>query len=328
MYSIGIVIPYFGTKPGFYDAWEITALANSSVDFYVFTDIRDIKSKGNINAVYMSLSEFRDEIQRVFDFPVCLDSPYKLCDYKPVYGNALKKWIGGYDFWGYCDLDMLLGDLRVFFSDEILSKTDRCFANGHISLWRNNDKLNSIYKYEEGSKGISYKEVYSSPDSFYFDEQKGVYSKSILNGVRFTNFPMRDPMEGEPYFVSGGTKFVVYWQDGKLYSVSETKEREEICYAHFFRRSFNRVDIENTRSISSIKVVPGSVRINEDICDSDYLIRECSFYKFRYKANNLIKSLKRYGLYKTFKRQYEAKKNIVYVKELEDKYSYLLTRWK
>ena len=55
MYSIGIVVPYFGTKPGFYDAWEVTALANSSVDFYVFTDIRDIKSKGNISCQFKML---------------------------------------------------------------------------------------------------------------------------------------------------------------------------------------------------------------------------------------------------------------------------------
>lgn len=328
MYSIGIVVPYFGSKPDFYDVWEITALSNSSIDFFIFTDIREIVSKDNIKVVYMSLSEFKDELQKVFDFPICLDSPYKLCDYKPVYGDALKKWLGVYDFWGYCDLDMLFGDLRKFFTDEVLSETDRCFANGHISLWRNRDIFNSVYKYDEGNMGISYKEVYTSPDSFYFDEQKGVYTKSLFNGMRFTNFPMRDPMEGEPYFVSNNKRFVVYWENGKLYSVTDTGEKEELCYAHFFRRNFNKVYIENKDNISSIKVVPGTVSVNEEITDADYLKRECGFYKFRYKISTLIKSIKRYGLYKTYRRQVEAKENVVYVQELENKFSYLLKNWK
>lgn len=43
-----------------------------------------------------------------------------MCDYKPTYGLAFKKWLGKYDFWGYCDFDLLLGNLRKFFTDEVL----------------------------------------------------------------------------------------------------------------------------------------------------------------------------------------------------------------
>ena len=34
MYTIGIVVPYFGKKPISYDAWEVTAVANDTIDFY------------------------------------------------------------------------------------------------------------------------------------------------------------------------------------------------------------------------------------------------------------------------------------------------------
>lgn len=79
-------------------------------------------------------------IQKVIDFEICLESPYKLCDYKPTYGLAFKNWLKDYDFWGYCDLDVVFGNLRNYFTDEILKDSDRCLENGHISLWKNNKK--------------------------------------------------------------------------------------------------------------------------------------------------------------------------------------------
>lgn len=34
MYTIGIATPYFGQKLISYDAWEVTAVANDTIDFY------------------------------------------------------------------------------------------------------------------------------------------------------------------------------------------------------------------------------------------------------------------------------------------------------
>ena len=97
----------------------------------------------------MSFLDMKNEIQKVFDFSICLESPYKLCDYRPTYGLALSKWIGTYDFWGYCDLDMLFGDLRKYFSDEILSKVDRCYVNGHISEKSVKNEIHMINDFEK-----------------------------------------------------------------------------------------------------------------------------------------------------------------------------------
>lgn len=61
----------------------------------------------NLKIVYMTLDNIRERIQQLFNFPIVLDAPYKLCDYKPVYGNAFKDYFEGYDFWGYADLDLV-----------------------------------------------------------------------------------------------------------------------------------------------------------------------------------------------------------------------------
>lgn len=40
----------------------------------------------------------KERIQRIFDFPISLERPYKLCDYKPSYGEVFKDELAGYDF--------------------------------------------------------------------------------------------------------------------------------------------------------------------------------------------------------------------------------------
>lgn len=239
MYTIGIIIPYFGKKPMSYDAWEVTAVANETIDFYIFTDIPDITEKKNIYVVKCSFEECRAMIQKVVGFEICLESPYKLCDYRPTYGLAFRKWLKNYDYWGYCDLDLLLGNLRYYFTDDVLKDSERCLENGHISLWRNSDTMNAIFKFHENG-GENYEWVYKSPDSFYFDEQAGVFTKCLINGVRFcAPVPLRDPIEHcEKFYYQNETKenqYVVYWEDGKLFAIHPDK-KVELCYAHFFRR--------------------------------------------------------------------------------------------
>ena len=44
--------------------------------------------------------------------PRTLPKPYKLCDLKPFFGRLFPEAVDGYDWWGYTDTDMLLGNLR------------------------------------------------------------------------------------------------------------------------------------------------------------------------------------------------------------------------
>ena len=41
----------------------------------------------------------------------------KLCDYKPAYGLIFEDELIGYDYWGFCDTDILLGDIYQFLED-------------------------------------------------------------------------------------------------------------------------------------------------------------------------------------------------------------------
>lgn len=321
MYTIGLIIPYFGKKPPMYDAWEITALANPTVDFYIFTDIEEIKEKNNIYVIRKSFNECRNMIQKVIDFDICLESPYKLCDYKPTFGLAFSKWLKNYEFWGYCDLDLLFGDLRKFFTDKVLEKVDRCLENGHISLWRNNEKLNNLFKFQE-VEGVNYQDVYTSSDSFYFDEQAGVFTKCLINGVRFSApVPLRDPLEHKEKFYYHSelpeNQYVIYWENGTLYAV-HFENQVELCYAHFFRRKF-MVSLYKEK-VRTIKIVPGKVIYNEDVDERDFQIAEEDGYNKRSRIALLMNNFKRYGICKMIYRQICSRKSNRYIQKIRNEY--------
>jgi hypothetical protein len=100
--------------------WRASALRNPSVDFMFFTDT-DVEPAKNIIVYKMQFSDFQQLVQKAFDFPIVLDRPYKLCEYKQAYGYILQDYMKEYDFWGFGDLDLVYGDLRSFFTEDILT---------------------------------------------------------------------------------------------------------------------------------------------------------------------------------------------------------------
>lgn len=73
----------------------------------------------------MSFEKLKELVQSHFDFQISLEAPYKLCDFKPAYGDIFKDYAEKYDFWGHCDFDMIFGNLRKFFNEDKLEKYDK-----------------------------------------------------------------------------------------------------------------------------------------------------------------------------------------------------------
>jgi hypothetical protein len=103
-------------------------------------------------------------------FKISLDYPYKLCDFKPVHGFLFHDLLREYDFWGFADIDLIYGDVRGFLTNDILDNYDviTCrhdYIAGAFSLFRNNEKLNTLFM-----RSRDYKTVLSSSTHFCFDE--------------------------------------------------------------------------------------------------------------------------------------------------------------
>lgn len=174
--QIALLLPYFGAFPSYFQLWLDSAGFNKdSIDYILITDqsMDKYRVPSNIIVVKKSFEELKKIISRQYDFNISLDKPYKLCDYKPAYGEIFKELLYGYKYWGFCDPDVIWGNLAFFLKKYNFFKKDydKFGCLGHFQILKNNKKVTSIYRYYDNEKMRDYRYVFSHPYSFLFDEQ-------------------------------------------------------------------------------------------------------------------------------------------------------------
>lgn len=150
MKSIVLFCPYFGKiNKRLHMIWLKSCAANPSIHFVFISDDKealDISTSENVENIYLTWEECVSRVRSKFDFEIVLDNPYKLCDFKPAYGHIFSDYAAGYDFWGHLDsTDTILGDLRKFLKEDILSAYDKVHSFGHLTLYRNTPEINRCY---------------------------------------------------------------------------------------------------------------------------------------------------------------------------------------
>lgn len=170
MKKVCFVIPYFGKLPNYFPLFLKSCATNTSFNWLLLTDDEsNYNYPPNVKRILISFNTLRELFAKKFDFKIALETPYKLCDFKPTYGYVFEEYLKEYLFWGHCDIDMLLGNLNAFLSDAFLSKYDKIFALGHMTLYRNSFENNRVFM--SSYKGrLLYKEYLSCPQICVFDE--------------------------------------------------------------------------------------------------------------------------------------------------------------
>lgn len=109
---IGIICPYFGKLPIWFDLLLYSCSKNLSIDFHFYTDC-SIPKIVYENTYFHNIA-FGDYCEMVSNrLGICFapNSPYKLCDLKPFYGIIHSELVSQYDYWGFADIDLVYGDL-------------------------------------------------------------------------------------------------------------------------------------------------------------------------------------------------------------------------
>ena len=84
--KIAFILPYFGKFDKLFPLWLISCKWNSNIDWLIFTDDETMYDyPTNVKVHYMNFADLRKKIQSLYDFPISLDSPYRLCNFKPAY---------------------------------------------------------------------------------------------------------------------------------------------------------------------------------------------------------------------------------------------------
>lgn len=166
----GFVLPYYGHFPPYFQLFLNSCGANPDFDWLVFTDDHtEYRYPSNVHVHYESFADMQRRVRDAFDFHPQLKTPYKLCDLKPMYGYLFAEWLEDYQYWGYCDCDVVFGNLSHYITDELLAGYDKLFELGHCSILRNTTENNERFMLPLGKREL-YKEVLTSERIFTFDE--------------------------------------------------------------------------------------------------------------------------------------------------------------
>lgn len=166
-----MILPYFGKLPNYFDFWIQSVKSNSTIDWLLFTDnvIQDYPK--NLKVVNLKFEDFKLKFNDYFSFDISLPSPYKLCDFKIVYGLVLKEYVVNYDFWGFCDCDLIWGNIRKFISNDLLNRYDHLFGLGPFQLQKVNDPYYEKILMNAKAKGkFNFQHVFTHGKNFVFDE--------------------------------------------------------------------------------------------------------------------------------------------------------------
>lgn len=300
MKSIVFIIPYFvggdGKLPNYFPLWLKTCEYNPSINFLFFTDDKSqYNYPENVKVIYLSFQDIAKLIQDNYDFSISLERPYKLCDFKPAFGDIFRKYIAGYDFWGHCDIDMFWGNIRHFITDEILENYDRIYTRGHCSIYRNNDEVNSWYRTLPANGYQTYREVFTSPQACCFDEWAGHCGGGISKIISSNNIKQYDAVDMAD-LNTAHSKFIINRESvkhGGLYfriseagviGISKTYQKQYI-YVHFQKRTLK---IYGDINKSYFLFVSPNVVLNR--LTHNYLIKKI-FYRLNYLSSKLNRKI-------------------------------------
>ncbi|KRM20121.1 hypothetical protein FC40_GL000361 [Ligilactobacillus hayakitensis DSM 18933 = JCM 14209] len=254
--KIKVFLPYFGVEfPKTFDVLLFTMKRNTKIDFIVPTNINFSQYESyaeNITFVNMNLSDVKYRIESILKYTVKLKEAYKICDFKPSFGEIFSDYLEDAEWWGYIDPDVILGDINSFIDSVDFDMYERVLSWGHLTFYKNTDYVNKLWRKEWGLEGIvpSIKEVSTRNTPFYFDEKgqgKGygygiIYAQRKLNALKaYENVEfIADVSPGKFNFWVRGEEQVKYFKvlkNNKLYGYFEDGSKKEYLYVHLQKRS-------------------------------------------------------------------------------------------
>ena len=138
-----MLIPYFGQWPEWMDLFVESCKWNQSVHWRIYTDCPEPENKAdNVDYVHLSFEDYKalvcERLGIAFDPP----TPYKLCDLRPSLAYIHEQDVDGFPFFGYGDIDVVYGNIRLFYTDDVLARSNVLSTHperlsGHFAVLRN-----------------------------------------------------------------------------------------------------------------------------------------------------------------------------------------------
>lgn len=275
MKSILIILPYFGRFPSYFPLFLKSCAANPTITWLLVTDqpTNRINKPRNFIVEKMAFKEIQTTAARLFG--KAPDTPYSLCKYKVVYHELFQDAVAGYDFWGFCDCDLIFGDLRYFITNEVLGSYDKISWRGHLTLFKNSPQVNFAYK--KAFPGFkTFKGCINNSDGINLFDEVGINKTFKKLGLKiYEDMPFADLVIRNNNFVCHYDYFepmtnvrqIFRWEYGRLYRiyVADNKiESQPIAYVHFLKRPM-KYDERTLVDSRSFLIVPNRFISDEQL---------------------------------------------------------------
>lgn len=153
--KIALVLPYFGVLPPYFNFY-LRSLEGKNLEVLFFSDLEVERHPVNFKPIKMDFEEFKVLAERKLEVELRIESPKRLCDFKPMYGKIFEDYLGGYDWWAFGDCDLvygrtfnaLLDDVRA--SDADVFSLEKLFCCGPLCFVRNTPEDNELFKKVRG----------------------------------------------------------------------------------------------------------------------------------------------------------------------------------
>lgn len=176
MHPLFLITVWLGTWKGWINIHLGTCAANPTVQWIFLHDQDELPEfrPENVRFTRVTLSDLRARFVTACGRDVSLTVPYKVCDIRPALGAMFPEWIPQDSPWGYCDSDLLWGNIRSFVSDEDLITYDVisshiCSVIGQCTIFRSSRLARSLLLEVENLEMLLLEKDYSGIDELKLD---------------------------------------------------------------------------------------------------------------------------------------------------------------
>lgn len=195
----------------------------------------------------MTKSELIARLEKATGLSLAGISGHKLCDFRPFFGLAFADLLRDYAFWGYCDLDMMFGDLGKLLTAEFMASADAFSAHskqfvGHFTLLRNTEAINNLARQIPDWQELCVRDKAEHVDEERFSQV--IAQDKSLRWVRpeplaselnrpFCRHGITYTFRGRLADLPANLNAVVRWHNGRTVLIKPDGSETEILYVHF-----------------------------------------------------------------------------------------------
>ena len=244
---LAFLIPYTGSWPRWSPLFFASVDRNRLVDIILVCEhTPTFALPPNVFVHRATRVDLTDRLRSLTGLPLSEVWGHKLCDFKPFYGLAFADLLLPYEFWGYCDVDLIFGDLSKLLTPAFLEDLDVFSAHhssvvGHFTIIRNNDEMNRL------CFTIDNWRAFCAPPQYHFMDEGGfALALGKTPNIRwkkpdelsaelakdFCRFGITFFYDGSVGYLPHRTLAVVEVRCSKLI-YNDARHQTEIIYAHF-----------------------------------------------------------------------------------------------